>query len=70
MIFLQLGFYSSVPLAGMLIYDHLKFDILLTSSAYSYQEQPYDFPAAALSVPFPPRGRRRLAPLPGGGGLG
>lgn len=55
MIFLQLGFYDCVPKAGMLIYNGLRFDILLTSSSYVSQVQSYDFPRArlyqALSLP-------------------
>lgn len=55
MIFLQLGFYASVPRAGMLVYDQLAFDIMLTSSDYVFQEQSYDFPRQrlyqALSIP-------------------
>jgi putative ABC transport system permease protein len=55
MIFLQLGFYEAVPRAGMLVYDHLRFDLMLTSSSYVFQAQPYDFPRRrlyqALSLP-------------------
>lgn len=55
MIFLQLGFYASVPKGGMQIYDSLRFDILLTSSSYVAQWQPYDLPRRrlyqALAVP-------------------
>ena len=55
MIFLQLGFYASVPRAGLLIYDHLRFDILLTSSSYVNMGQSYLFPRRriyqALDVP-------------------
>jgi putative ABC transport system permease protein len=55
MIFLQLGFYASVPRAGMLLYNRLAFDIMLTSSQYVFQEQSYDFPRQrldqALSLP-------------------
>ncbi len=55
MIFLQLGFYASVPRAGMLVYNQLAFDIMLTSSDYVFQEQSYDFPRRrlyqALSIP-------------------
>jgi putative ABC transport system permease protein len=55
MIFMQLGFYYSVPKAGMLVYDHLRFDILLTSSDYVFQEESFDFPEQrlkqALSLP-------------------
>jgi putative ABC transport system permease protein len=48
MIFLQLGFYDCVPKAGMLVYNGLRFDILLTSSSYVSQVQSYDFPRARL----------------------
>lgn len=48
MIFLQLGFYASVPRAGMLVYNRLVFDIMLTSSQYVFQEQSYDFPRQRL----------------------
>ena len=48
MIFLQLGFYDCVPKAGMLTYNSLRFDILLTSSNYVSQVQSYDFPRARL----------------------
>jgi putative ABC transport system permease protein len=55
MIFLQLGFYFCVPRSGMLIYNHLRFDLLLTSSAYVAQVQSYSFPRRrlyqALSLP-------------------
>jgi putative ABC transport system permease protein len=48
MIFLQLGFFSSVPKAGMMVYDHLRFDLLMTSGAYVSQAQSYDFPRRRL----------------------
>jgi putative ABC transport system permease protein len=55
MIFLQLGFYNCVPKAGLLTYNGLHFDLLLTSSSYVSQVQSYDFPKArlyqALSLP-------------------
>ena len=55
MIFLQLGFYASVPRAGLLIYDHLRFDLLLTSSSYVQMGQSYLFPRRrvyeAMNVP-------------------
>jgi putative ABC transport system permease protein len=55
MIFLQLGFYASVPKGAMQIYDNLRFDLMLTSSSYVTQWQPYDFPRRrlyqALSLP-------------------
>jgi putative ABC transport system permease protein len=48
MIFLQLGFYFSVPKGGMRVYDRLWFDLLLTSSAYDFQGRSYDFPRQRL----------------------
>ena len=51
MIFLQLGFYDCVPKAGMLTYNGLRFDILLTSSSYVSQVQSYDFPERGSTRP-------------------
>ncbi len=48
MIFLQLGFYASVPEGGMLVYDKMRFDLMLTSSAYYFQGQSFDLPRARL----------------------
>jgi putative ABC transport system permease protein len=48
LIFLQLGFYSSVPRGGMLVYSHMRFDILLTSDAYSFQARSGNFPRVRL----------------------
>jgi putative ABC transport system permease protein len=48
MIFLQLGFYAAVPAAGVLIYDKMRFDILLTSSSYVFQAQAGEFPRRRL----------------------
>ena len=46
--FLQLGFYASVPRAGLLFYDAMRFDLLLTSSAYVWQAQSPTFPRRRL----------------------
>ncbi|AMN45467.1 ABC transporter permease DevC [Rhodoplanes sp. Z2-YC6860] len=55
LIFLQLGFYLSVPRGGLLFYNAMRFDLLLTSSAYVIQAQSNDFPRRrlyqALAVP-------------------
>jgi putative ABC transport system permease protein len=48
LIFLELGFYFSVPKGGMTIYDKLRFDIMLASSAYFFQGQSFDFPRRRL----------------------
>lgn len=44
MVFLQLGFFSSVPSGGLMIYDHMRFDLMMTSSAYVFQGQAGSFP--------------------------
>jgi putative ABC transport system permease protein len=49
LVFLQLGFYSSVPRGGMLIYDAMRFDILLVSPDYAYQGVSPTFPRRRLS---------------------
>jgi len=55
LIFVELGFFVAVPQGGMLIYDHLRFDLLVCSSKYVFQSQSGQFPrarlAAALTVP-------------------
>jgi putative ABC transport system permease protein len=55
MIFLQLGFYVSVPEGGMQVYNGLRFDLLLVSRDYVYQAESYEFPRRrlyqALSLP-------------------
>ena len=55
MIFLQLGFYASVPKTGMVIYNQLRFDLLMASASYIFQPFSFDFPRQrlylALSLP-------------------
>jgi putative ABC transport system permease protein len=55
LIFLQLGFYDAVPKGGLLIYDAMRFDLMLTSSSYVFQGEPSEFPRRrlyqALSLP-------------------
>jgi putative ABC transport system permease protein len=48
MIFLQLGFFVAVPKSGMQVYDSLRFDLLVASSAYVFQGQSYAFPRQRL----------------------
>jgi putative ABC transport system permease protein len=48
LMFLQLGFYTSVPRGGQLFYDAMRFDLLLTSSAYVQQAQSSTFPRRRL----------------------
>lgn len=44
LIFLQLGFYTSVPNGGLLVYDALRFDVLLSSREYTFQGRAQTFP--------------------------
>ena len=39
LIFVELGFFIAVPQGGMLIYDHLRFDLLVVSDKYIFQAQ-------------------------------
>jgi len=48
LVFLQLGFYVSVPQGGLLFYGAMRFDLMLTSSAYVYQPQSSNFPRRRL----------------------
>lgn len=48
LVFLQLGFYGSVPSGSMIIYDALDFDLALASRDYSFQIRPGHFPRRRL----------------------
>ncbi len=48
MIFLQLGFFVAVPKSGLQVYDSLRFDLLLVSTAYVYQAEANEFPRQRL----------------------
>jgi putative ABC transport system permease protein len=48
LVFVQLGFFSAVPRGGMLLYDRMRFDLLIASSSYEYQVQPGQFPLRQL----------------------
>jgi putative ABC transport system permease protein len=50
LVFVELGFFIAVPQGGMLLYDRMRFDLLLTSSEYEYQAQPGAFPAARIEA--------------------
>src|SRR5438552_5357353 len=55
LIFVELGFFFAVPQGGMLFYDNLQFDLLMSSNQYEYQAQPGQFPRGQLD-------RARAAP--------
>jgi putative ABC transport system permease protein len=43
LVFVQLGLFFAVPQGGMLLYDHMDFDLLMVSKNYEYQAQPGAF---------------------------
>jgi putative ABC transport system permease protein len=48
LMFLQIGFYDSVPRGGLLFYNAMNFDLMLASSAYVFEGQPMSFPRRRL----------------------
>ncbi len=50
LVFIQLGLFFAVPQGGMLLYDNMRFDLLLVSNQYEYQAQPGVFPLSRLAA--------------------
>ena len=48
LVFVELGFFYAVPRGGLLLYDNMRFDLLLASNEYEYQAQPGSFPLSQL----------------------
>src|SRR5438270_2497019 len=48
LVFVELGFFYAVPRGGLLLYDNMRFDLLLVSDQYEYQAQPGTFPLGRL----------------------
>ena len=48
LVFVELGFFYAVPRGGLLLYDNIRFDLLLASNEYEYQAQPGTFPLSQL----------------------
>jgi putative ABC transport system permease protein len=48
LVFVELGFFYAVPRGGLLLYDNMRFDLLLASNQYEYQAQPGAFPLGQL----------------------
>ena len=48
LVFVELGFFYAVPRGGLLLYDNMRFDLLLASDDYEYQAQPGTFPLTQL----------------------
>src|SRR5215204_590505 len=46
--FVELGFFIAVPQGGMLVYDHMRFDLLVASQKYVFQGESGQFPRAQL----------------------
>jgi putative ABC transport system permease protein len=63
LVFVELGFFIAVPRGGMLVYDHLRFDLLLCSKDYAFQAEPGQFPRARLAEAVKVAGVTRATPL-------
>jgi putative ABC transport system permease protein len=50
LIFVELGFFIAVPQGGMLVYDHMRFDLLVASDKYVFQAESWQFPEARLAT--------------------
>jgi DevC protein len=48
LVFVELGFFYAVPRGGLLLYDNMRFDLLMASNNYEYQAQPGAFPLSQL----------------------
>ena len=59
LVFVQLGLFYAVPQGGMLLYDNMRFDLLLVSDQYEYQGQPGAFAGNRLDAGAPRRWSRR-----------
>src|SRR5580658_8582370 len=68
LVFIELGFFIAVPQGGMLVYDHMRFDLLLASTDYQFQAQPWQFRRERLTRAASVAGVARATPLYFGGG--
>lgn len=68
LVFIELGFFVAVPQGGMLIYDHMRFDLLLCSNQYLFQGQSGQFPRARLAAASTVQEVAQASPLYLGGG--
>jgi putative ABC transport system permease protein len=68
LVFVELGFFVAVPQGGMLIYSNMRFDLLLCSTAYVYQAQSGQFPAARMYQTMASPAVERVAPVYFGAG--
>jgi putative ABC transport system permease protein len=63
LVFIELGFFIAVPQGGMLVYDHLRFDLLLCSKNYAFQAAPWQFPRTRLTDAAKVSGVAQATPL-------
>jgi putative ABC transport system permease protein len=68
LVFIELGFFIAVPQGGMLVYDHMRFDLLLVSADYQFQAQPWLFPRARLTDAAKVAGVAQATPIYFAGG--
>jgi putative ABC transport system permease protein len=68
LVFIELGFFVAVPQGGMLVYDNMRFDLLLTSTDYQFQAQPWQFARDRLTRAATVAGVARATPLYFAGG--
>jgi putative ABC transport system permease protein len=68
LVFVELGFFVAVPQGGMLVYDNMRFDLLLCSKDYVFQAEPGQFPRARLPQAAAVAGVAKATPLYFGGG--
>jgi putative ABC transport system permease protein len=68
LVFIELGFFIAVPQGGMLVYDHMRFDLLLVSTDYEFQAQPWQFPRARLTDAAKVAGVAQATPIYFAGG--
>jgi putative ABC transport system permease protein len=48
LVFFEIGLFFAVPRGGLLLYDHMRFDLMLTSNQYEYMTDPGAFPRSRL----------------------
>jgi putative ABC transport system permease protein len=63
LVFVELGFFVAVPRGGMLVYDHMRFDLLLCSKDYVFQAEPWRFPRERLAEAARVSGVSRATPI-------
>src|ERR1700722_17787881 len=68
LVFIELGFFVAVPQGGMLVYDNMRFDLLLASTDYQFQAQPWQFPRARLTEAASVAGVAQATPIYFAGG--